>query len=266
MAQPQSTADAEQALAIAMVGERQRMIERFAEPDARWTRAAGVLRLPVVDDEGVRTAPAWMTYTLIASCCAISISMWKDDWGPGGAAESLGVVGGLGSVEFVRRCFTSFFAHAGLWHLVVNAYFLSAFGGVAERSLGRTIYAVLLAIASIAGAGLHLALTDHPEIPLIGASSGISGVLAWFALHHPRRRIALAFGWPIWSTSWVHVSARSAFAGWFAIQLASAVLFDAQIAYTAHIGGALAGAFFWLAQKQLAPNSHANASPPTAAR
>lgn len=247
---PTTPLGVDQALAMEVVRERQRVFETREEPEARWQQVAGFLGLPVlIDEQGQRVRP-WLTATLIAACCAVSISMWKDDWGPGGAAESLGIVGGVGVVEFLERAILSSLAHASVPHLLVDAYFLWVFGSVVEATLGKLRCALLLFTAAVLSAVVHVLATSHPEVPVIGARGAISGAIAWYALKFPRNRIALLLAPALVSRTWLDLPAPRVLAIWLAFQIAAFALFGSTPALTTSLGGVLAGALFWLATRK----------------
>lgn len=138
---------------------------------------------------------------------------------------------------------TAFFLHAGFFHLFGNMYFLWTFGDDVEDLVGAPRFLGLLAAATIAGNVAHMLFTRTPDVPCVGASGGISGVLAFYAFAFPRTRISLLFGY-LW---WVTVSARSAFFFWIGLQALLAVVSKGQVSHVAHLGGATLGFAAWLA-------------------
>jgi len=98
---------------------------------------------------------------------------------------------------------TSFFLHADILHLVGNMYLLLAFGGGVEDYLSRKRFGLLLIAATLAGGLGHTILDPHSNIPLIGASGGISGIITFYALQFPRSRLGffIQYRWgtiPVW--------------------------------------------------------------------
>ena len=163
-------------------------------------------------------------------------------------------IGGLGFVpsDPLRHggatLLATFFLHASWLHLLGNLYFFLVFGDEVEDDLGRLRFALLLAFATIAGTAAHAAYTSTPDIPLIGASGGISGVLLYYALRFPSASLD--------STLWiglvplrVRLHAFVYFGLWFALQVLLGTLgvdrFSG-VAYSAHVGGALAGIVGWV--------------------
>src|SRR5204863_6002698 len=89
--------------------------------------------------------------------------------------------------------FTSFFIHGGFVHLLGNAYFLFAFGPQVEQLLGLSRYLLVLIGAAILGAAAHMLIDPRAHIVLIGASGGISVLIAFYVLAFPGARMKLFF-------------------------------------------------------------------------
>ena len=87
--------------------------------------------------------------------------------------------------------------------------------------------------------------------PCIGASGGISGLLAYYALRFPKMRLGMLFYW-----RWIQFPAWGAFVLW----ILTAILWrcyrnitaSVDVAALAHLGGVIPGiVFWWLWQKRL---------------
>jgi Zn-finger nucleic acid-binding protein len=92
-------------------------------------------------------------------------------------------------------------------------------------------------------------LDPHAAIPCVGASGGIAGVLAFYALRFPRRKLAFLSYWRLW----VHVPAWFAMAVWVGLQVLTALEQRAgttNVSGLAHLGGALAGFAAWAAWRK----------------
>jgi membrane associated rhomboid family serine protease len=149
---------------------------------------------------------------------------------------------------------TYFFLHAGLVHLCGNAYFLAVFGDNVEEALGRSGFLLLVACGTVAGALLHARFDPRPDVPLVGASAGISALLVYYALRFPRARIGWAFRIyvvPIW---WLRFPAAVAIVLWLGLQLVLAWQQSrglSNISAYGHLGGAAAGMSFWIVQRTM---------------
>ncbi|HEY7081937.1 MAG TPA: rhomboid family intramembrane serine protease [Nitrososphaeraceae archaeon] len=127
--------------------------------------------------------------------------------------------------DVLIRLFSSMFIHANIGHLVFNILALAYLGGYAERSVGSFRYFFIYLAAGVVGALFYGAISTfilgNSHTLLIGASGAISGILG----------IAAAAG-----------NNRAYY--WLLIQIVFAIVgsFTAlQIAFTAHIGGFIAG-------------------------
>ena len=74
-------------------------------------------------------------------------------------------------------------------------YFLLAFGHAVENFLRPLRYLALIALAAFIGDLAHIALDPRSQIPCIGASGGIAGVITFYALNFPRMRLAFLCAW-----------------------------------------------------------------------
>jgi membrane associated rhomboid family serine protease len=148
---------------------------------------------------------------------------------------------------------TSMFLHANLLHLAGNMLFLWIFGDNVEDRLGHVGYAVFYTACGLAAAALHMVTlpAHHPayarlglspaDIPMLGASGAISGVIGAYVLFYPRHRVKMLL-WFYWFVDILYIPAFWWIGIWFLEQLLFARLGFTGVAYWAHIGGFLAGA------------------------
>ncbi len=139
---------------------------------------------------------------------------------------------------------TSFFLHGGIMHLIGNLYFFLVFGDNVEDYLGRFRFVLLLLLATLAGDWAHIIADPDSQAPCIGASGGISGVIAYYALRFPRVRL----GFMLW-LRWVRAPACFMFILWVGLQLFGAWqqhIGISNVSSFAHLGGAIVGVIFWL--------------------
>lgn len=143
--------------------------------------------------------------------------------------------------------FTSMFLHGGIAHIFGNMWFLYIFGDNVEDKFGHFGYVIFYVLGGVAASILHFILNIGSDIPAVGASGAISGVLGAYIVLYPKVKVYVtgAYG---------HVGKVSAafmLGIWFLFQLISGTfsLFGAQsgIAFFAHIGGFVFGvAFAWM--------------------
>ncbi|MDH4178758.1 MAG: rhomboid family intramembrane serine protease [Thermoleophilia bacterium] len=143
---------------------------------------------------------------------------------------------------------TAMFAHGGWSHVVGNLVFLAALGPVVEGLAGHVRFALLYVLSGMAADALQGGLTlafaaGDADIPNIGASGAISGVIAAFVVARPFDRI-LAWVMPCF---FVRIPAIAMLGVWFVIQALEGTYTLSHpesvvgIAFFAHVGGFAAG-------------------------
>ena len=141
--------------------------------------------------------------------------------------------------------FTSLFLHGSLLHLAGNMLFLFIFGDNVEYRLGRIPYLLTYLGCGVAATLFFAAFAAGSQIPLIGASGAIFGVLGCYFLWFPRNRVrCFLFLFPFIMTS-IYLSARLVLGFYLVIDNLLPFIFSGNagsgIAHGAHIGGFLGG-------------------------
>ena len=135
---------------------------------------------------------------------------------------------------------TSQFLHGGLFHIIGNMWFLWIFGDNVEDAMGKLRFLVFYLICGVAAALTHIAFTPHSQIPLVGASGAIAGVLGSYFLLYPRARVlTFVFFFPF-IFDIVALPAVIYLGMWFLLQVLYAPAGGA-VAWFAHIGGFICG-------------------------
>jgi membrane associated rhomboid family serine protease len=145
---------------------------------------------------------------------------------------------------------TSMFLHSGWLHIAGNMLFLWIFGDNVEDFFGHFTYLFFYLVCGIGAGLLHVLFNFHSNIPAVGASGAISGVMGAYILLYPRARIlTLVFIFPI------PVPAVIFLGLWYVMQFLSGI--DALghgasggVAWWAHIGGFLLGMFLTAMAKE----------------
>jgi rhomboid family protein len=138
---------------------------------------------------------------------------------------------------------TSMFMHGSIMHLLGNMWFLWIFGDNIEDDMGHWRYIAFYLLCGLLASLTHVVVSlggPSAEIPSLGASGAISGVMGGYMLLHYRRRVRVILMRVLTEVpGWVAVGM------WFAFQVISSfeVLGGSGggVAYGAHIGGFLAG-------------------------
>jgi membrane associated rhomboid family serine protease len=141
--------------------------------------------------------------------------------------------------------FSSMFLHGGWFHIINNMWVLYIFGDNVEARMGGIRYLIFYLLSGIAAGLLQSYILPSSEVPMIGASGAIAGVLGAYLVLSPNSRIASLV--PIFFIfTIIEIPAFVFLLFWFVSQLYSG-LFAIQgggasgIAWWAHIGGFMFG-------------------------
>jgi membrane associated rhomboid family serine protease len=146
-------------------------------------------------------------------------------------------------LPFWSTLFTSMFLHGGWAHLGGNMLFLWIFGDNLEKVMGHVRFLVFYLVCGVAAGLTHIAFSAHSNVPTVGASGAISGVLGGYMLMFPKNRVRVLMRGGVTA-----VPAFVMLGMWILIQLVSGVGSIAHteetgggVAFMAHIGGFVAG-------------------------
>ena len=141
--------------------------------------------------------------------------------------------------------FTSMFLHAGWMHVLGNMWFLYIFGDNIEDYLGHFKYLVFYVLCGLFAMATQVAVYPNSNLPTVGASGAIAGVLGAYFILYPRARVLTwFFVFVFYVPAWIMLGY------WFVLQfLAGAVTLSVAqtgrdvggVAVWAHVGGFVAG-------------------------
>ncbi|MBA4375791.1 MAG: rhomboid family intramembrane serine protease [Anaerolinea sp.] len=138
--------------------------------------------------------------------------------------------------------FTAMFMHAGWMHLGGNMLYLLIFGDNVEDRFGHFKFLVFYILAGLVASFAQFAVSMFSDIPNLGASGAIAGVLAAYLLLFPKGRVrVLVMRWIVYMPAIIVIGA------WILLQLVSGIgsissaADTGGVAYMAHIGGFVAG-------------------------
>jgi membrane associated rhomboid family serine protease len=143
--------------------------------------------------------------------------------------------------EGILTLITSLFLHAGIIHVVGNIWFLWLFGDNVEYNLGHIRYIIFFILVGIIAGLVHtfFAPAGHADIPAIGASGAISGLMGGYVVLFPKNKIR-AFFLLLFRPLFFDVPAFVYVGVWFLYQLLY-IGASTSIAFMAHIGGFIGG-------------------------
>jgi len=144
-----------------------------------------------------------------------------------------------------QTIFSAMFMHGGWMHLFGNMLYLWIFGDNVEDNFGSLPFLVFYILCGVAATFAQMAVLPTSNIPNLGASGAIAGVLAAYVVLFPQGRVSVLLGRAV-----TEVPAIMAIGLWIVLQFVSgvgAITNSTQtadlggVAYMAHVGGFVAG-------------------------
>lgn len=146
----------------------------------------------------------------------------------------------------VLSFFSFMFLHGGFWHLLGNMWSLYIFGDNVEDRLGPIRYLLFYLLCGFLSGLSHLLINWHSQVPTIGASGAIAGIMGAYFLLYPGAKVLTLI--PIFFIPYFMQIPAFLFLGfWFVLQFISAAGSSGQaggVAWWAHIGGFVFGMIF----------------------
>lgn len=220
--------------------------------------------IPLRDNAPTYDVP-WINLGLIGTC--ILFFIWQLNY-PEGFEASLYLLGEIParilagepvpgtSIPSWITMFTAMFLHGDYGHIIGNMYILWLLGDNVEWVMGRWRYLVFYLICGFLSSAICVGLGAASEVPGIGASGAIAGVMAAYLVMYPRAKITslvwfgfLSFGHMMTGNWLPHLRTMSAYwfiGSWIVLQLlysfgAIGMQINMNLGIYAHAAGALAG-------------------------
>lgn len=156
-----------------------------------------------------------------------------------------------------KTIYTSMFLHGGWFHILSNMWVLFIFGDNIEARMGKMKYLVFYLLSGTAAGLLQTYILPSSQVPMIGASGAIAGVLGAYLVLFPRSRVASLV--PIFFIfTIIEIPAviflifwflTQIYSGWFSLQGSG----GSGIAWWAHVGGFIFGltmSFFFAGRRR----------------
>ena len=213
-----------------------------ASPDSFWKVLPALFGLPVEQSTSSLAKKPWITWGIAAFCTIIFIiTLPQLDK----IIENFGFIpaeswryGGL-------TIFSSSILHASVSHLLGNMYMLLIFGDDVESFFGHLKYLFIIILSMLAAIVCHSLWTVRPDIPCVGASGFISGIIGCYTVLFPSKKLSF-----LCKFFWVSCPAWLFTLLWSAMQLIGTLTNpNGSVAYSAHLGGMFWGIFLALAIK-----------------
>ncbi|MCA9629924.1 MAG: rhomboid family intramembrane serine protease [Myxococcales bacterium] len=209
--------------------------------------------LPIRDINPTRSTP-YLTYALIA--LNILVFLGESMLAMLGV-RGLGFVFGVVPARFASdpllelpTILSSMFLHASFGHLAGNMLFLYIFGDNIEDALGKLRFGLFYLLSGAAGAIAQVLIDPTSQVPMVGASGAIAGVLGAYLVLFPRAKVLILntipplwfiLGFTFFAPAWLVLGF------WFLVQNLMPALGElagfggSQVAFFAHLGGFILG-------------------------
>ena len=204
--------------------------------------------IPLKDDNPTSGRPI-VTYFLIGLCILIFfIQLGSQSYKTGQLFYSYGLIPSvlmghnelpmdLYAVPAFVSIFTSMFMHGGFMHLIGNMLYMWIFADNIEDNLGPKKFVIFYLLSGVGAAMTQVLMDTHSQIPMVGASGAIGGVLGAYLINHPNARVLVLIPFGFFSQL-IKIRALYVLGFWFILQFISS---GGGVAYAAHIGGFVSG-------------------------
>tara|TARA_B000000532_G_C18791691_1_gene372933 strand:- start:19 stop:744 length:726 start_codon:yes stop_codon:yes gene_type:complete len=149
----------------------------------------------------------------------------------------------LFKISPVGTIFTSMFMHGGWMHLIGNMLYLWIFADNIEDDLGTLNFVIFYFVSGIGAAMSQVLIDVNSQIPMIGASGAIGGVLGAYLINYPNAKVLVLIPLGFFSQL-IKIKAIYVLGFWFILQFINSFLSSSSgggVAYAAHIGGFITG-------------------------
>jgi membrane associated rhomboid family serine protease len=135
------------------------------------------------------------------------------------------------------------FVHGGFMHLIGNMLYMWIFADNIEDNLGKIKFLIFYLLCGIGAAMAQVFADTSSQVPMVGASGAIGGVLGAYLINHPNARVLVLIPFGFFSQL-IKIRALYVLGFWFVLQFINSALSSSQgggVAYAAHIGGFISG-------------------------
>ena len=204
--------------------------------------------IPLKDDNPTSRKPI-VTYFIIGSCILIFVAQLSSQaYKTGQLFYSYGLIPSvlmghnqlpmdLYAIPGWLTIFTSMFMHGGFMHLIGNMLYMWIFADNIEDNLGPKKFFIFYILAGVGAAMTQVFMDTHSQVPMVGASGAIGGVLGAYLINHPNARVLVLIPFGFFSQL-IKIRALYVLGFWFILQFISS---GGGVAYAAHIGGFISG-------------------------
>ena len=191
---------------------------------------------PISDDNPSSSVP-YLTYILIGICTFVFILQYLSQMNPLIYYNFGFIPANFFSDYSSFTIYTSMFLHGGFFHIAGNMLYLWIFGDNVEDSMGTLKFIIFYLLCGTIAAICQGLVDPSSEVPMVGASGAIGGVLGAYLINHPNARVLVLIPFGFFSQL-IKIKALYVLGFWFILQFISS---GGGVAYAAHIGGFVSG-------------------------
>jgi len=204
--------------------------------------------LPIGDVNPRKRFPVMTIFLILLNVIVFVYELTLSDEALDAFFNSAGVVPYLltqqTSMHALGTLLTSQFLHGGFMHLFGNMLYLWIFGDNVEDKLGRVGFVIFYLLAGVVANLAQVAVDPTSQLPGIGASGAIAGVLGVYLVLYPVNRVRTLI--LLFFVRYVELPAWLVLGFWFVLQLFDGVASigtrsQGGVAYFAHVGGFAVG-------------------------
>ena len=210
--------------------------------------------IPLKDDNPIESRPV-VTYFLISlSILVFFMELGSQSYKTGELFYSYGLIPSvlmgynqlpqeLYVIPAFITIFSSMFMHGGFMHLIGNMLYMWIFADNIEDTLGPKKFLIFYLLSGIGAAMAQVIMDVNSQVPMIGASGAIGGVLGAYLINHPNAKVLVLIPFGFFSQL-IKIRALYVLGFWFVLQFINSSMSSSQgggVAYAAHIGGFLSG-------------------------
>jgi membrane associated rhomboid family serine protease len=204
--------------------------------------------IPLKDDNPTSNKPI-VTYFIIGFCILIFLIQFSSQaYKSGQLFYSYGLIPSvlmghkqlpmdLYVIPGILTIFTSMFMHGGFMHLAGNMLYMWIFADNIEDSLGSKKFFIFYLLSGVGAAMTQVLIDVYSQVPMVGASGAIGGVLGAYLINHPNAKVLVLIPFGFFSQL-LKIKALYVLGFWFILQFIST---GGGVAYAAHIGGFISG-------------------------
>ena len=204
--------------------------------------------IPLKDDNPTSGKPI-ITYSIIGLCVLVFIAqLGSESYRTGQLFYSYGLIPSvlMGHnqlpldvyiIPAYATIFSSMFMHGGFMHIIGNMLYMWIFADNIEDDLGPKKFIIFYLLSGAGAAMTQVFIDTHSQVPMVGASGAIGGVLGAYLINHPKARVLVLIPFGFFSQL-IKIRALYVLGFWFILQFISQ---GGGVAYAAHIGGFVSG-------------------------